>query len=436
MRISSFRLTDFCKQHLEAGKHALKEPDYRLQLMVLNASLYLSLSLVLLSAVAVTLAGQLKLLFHMSLPVALLYISLIYLTRRRCFLTARLSYLFAGHLTLFYGVFLYGKEMNLNLFFLHLALYPFLLFRAREWRWIVMCSVLASVMFGCMDLDLIPTASHPLDDDTSLILRSVFTLCAYFGITIPAALLLWQSNQHYRTAVQRNRILDMDDKLAAIGRMASEAAHEIDKPLAVIRLTFENLEHVMPGSEQKAIRLRLQKAYDAISRIQGILQKLLVANHHRPALAEPLCIKRIAQVITQRTQHILHHQGIPLELSVSLVPDAFIHCHLQYVLDAVDSLIHNALEAMRGHHSPAVSLALRSQNQFFQVEVEDRGPGVSEEMSRAIFTPFFTTKEVGTGLGLSLYSARCVARQYGGDLTCDSGPGGRFCLSLPLQKLR
>jgi signal transduction histidine kinase len=68
----------------------------------------------------------------------------------------------------------------------------------------------------------------------------------------------------------------------------------------------------------------------------------------------------------------------------------------------------------------------------FMVRLEANGPGVSDDELRSIFTPFFTTKEVGAGLGLSLYSARCIAQQYEGDLSCESGPGGRFILRLPL----
>jgi len=144
----------------------------------------------------------------------------------------------------------------------------------------------------------------------------------------------------------------------------------------------------------------------------------------------------MAQLILHRCKRYLHHHGIQLHVKMDLTHEALIRCQRQHVMDAVDSLINNALEAMIGHQAPTLSLTLTNQDEFFQVEVADTGPGVSEDMFRSMFTPFFTTKAVGAGLGLSLYNARCIARQYGGDLTCKSGPGGRFCLSLPLQKLR
>jgi signal transduction histidine kinase len=421
--------------HLQAGRPALRDRSSRLQLLVLNAALYFSLSFCILAALGVMLAGQLEVALILHLPSILLYTAVLYVARRHCFLTARLGYLLVCHLIMLFGIYLYGKETNLTLFFLHLSLFPFLLFRAREWRWIVVSSIMAFVMFEITELELIPTGIRPLEDITVSVIRLLCAIAAFIGITLPAVLLLWQSNQQYRKAIQRNRVLAMDEKLAAIGRLAAGAAHEINNPLAIIRLTLQNLENVANVHEQRGCKLRLQKAYDAIQRIHDILQKLLASAHRVPIVAEPLCVNTIADLLMQRSQRYLHHHGIQLKVCVDLAAHAVIRCQQQHVIDAVDSLINNALEAMMGYQSPTISLTLRSQDEFFHVQVEDTGPGVSEEMGRSIFTPFFTTKEVGSGLGLSLYSARCIARQYGGDLTCDKGPGGRFCLSLPIQKL-
>lgn len=422
-------------QSLRAGQNSLKVRNCRLQLLVFNAAVYISLSLLVLSALGVALTGQFELMLLLPLPAISLFSAILYVARRYCFLTARVGYLLLCHLTLCYGIFIYGKETNLTLFFLHLALFPFLLFQAREWRWMAVSSITAFVMFEIIEFDLIPTGVHSLKESTTSILRLLFTLGAFIAITFPAVLLLWQSNQLYRKALKRNRVLAMDEKIAAIGRLAAGAAHEINNPLAIIRLTLESLENAADKPDQTIIHPRIQRAYDAIQRIHSILQKLLASTDRVPMQPEPICVNTIAELIAQRSKRYLYNHGIQLNVKVDLAPHAVIRCQRQHVIDAVDSLINNALEAMIGHKSPTVSLTLRSLDEFFQVQVEDTGPGVSEEISRSIFTPFFTTKEVGSGLGLSLYSARCIARQYGGDLTCDSGPGGRFCLSLPIQKL-
>ncbi|WP_141731165.1 sensor histidine kinase [Oligoflexus tunisiensis] len=436
MNTAALRLNHFLMQRLAAGQHALEDRRCQLQLLVFNASLYMAIGFTLLASLVLACFSQWDLLLKLGLPTFLLFGFILYLARSHSFLVARVSYLFVCHLTLITGIIVYGKETGLPILFLHLALFPFLLFRVWEWRWIAICSTAAFVSYEIVGRDFFPTGLYPLTEGMAAVLEFIFSLCGFIGITLPSVLLLWQSDQNYRKALKRTRVQALDEKMAAIGRLAGGAAHEINNPLAIIRLTLENLETLAGKDDQRAVRMRIQKAYNAIHRIQSILQKLLVSTPQIMAPLEPLDVNSIMQLITQRSQHYLHNQGIQLKVKTEeLDGQAVLYCQRQHVIDAVDSLIHNALEAMRGHAAPAVSLTLRVQNQFFQVEVADCGPGISKEMSRSIFTPFFTTKEVGSGLGLSLYSARCMARQYGGDLTCDNGPGGRFCLSLPLQKL-
>jgi signal transduction histidine kinase len=432
---SAFRLATLFMQGMRAGQDNLKDQSCRLQLLAFNVSLYVALFLALLAVLGVSLAGQWDVLVLLPLPALALYGVTLYLARRHCFLTARVVYLLVSHFTLGYGVILYGKETRLSLYCLHLALFPFLLFRAQEWRWMIVSSISAFVMFEVVELNLLPSGVLHLKPHTRSMLRLLFTFGSFIGILLPAVLLLCQSKLHYRRALTRNRLLSLDEKLTMIARLGAGAAHQIQSPLTTIHATLEHLESLAAPHEQATIGMRIQKACAAIHRIHGILQKLLVSTQRVPSLAEPLHVTTIAQLIMIRCKHYLHHQGIQLHVKMELTPQDVIHCHRQHVMDAVDSLIHNALEAMMGHKTPTVSLTLSSQNEFFQVEVADTGPGVSEDMIRSLFTPFFTTKAVGAGLGLSLYNARCMARQYGGDLTCKSGPGGRFCLSLPLQKL-
>jgi signal transduction histidine kinase len=435
LNTAAFRLNHFLMQRLAAGQHTLEDRRCRLQLLVLNASLYIAMGFTLLGSVVLAFFGLWDLLWWLAVPTFLLFSFVLYLARSHNFRIARVSYLFVCHFTLLAGILVYGKETGLSMLFLNLALFPFLLFRAWEWRWIALCSTTAFVCYEIVERELFATGYYPLTDDTTAVMQLIFSLCGFIGITLPSVLLLWQSEQNYRKALNRTRMEALDEKLAAIGRLAGGAAHEINNPLAIIRLTLENVEILAGRGDPRAIRMRIQKAYNAIHRIQSILQKLLVSTPQTMTQLEPIPVNSIVQLITQRSEHCLQNQGIKLTVTTEeLDEEAIIYCQRQHVIDAVDSLIHNALEAIIGHTAPVVSLTLRMQDEFFHVEVVDSGPGISKEISRSLFTPFFTTKEVGAGLGLSLYSARCLARQYGGDLTCANGPGGRFCLSLPLGK--
>ncbi len=94
------------------------------------------------------------------------------------------------------------------------------------------------------------------------------------------------------------------------------------------------------------------------------------------------------------------------------------------------NLIKNAMQAMEGVDSPQIDIsAAKSERGFFEVSVMDNGPGISPEVMEQIFVPFFTTKESGSGIGLSL--SRQIMKNHGGSIEVTSSPGHtRFVLKF------
>ena len=104
------------------------------------------------------------------------------------------------------------------------------------------------------------------------------------------------------------------------------------------------------------------------------------------------------------------------------------------------NLLKNAAQAMSVNPqqgAPQIPLRLRDEGHWVRLEVEDNGPGISEDVSRRIFEPFFTTKPAGVGTGLGLAVAYfIITEQHHGSLQMESPPGGgaRFILRLPRQE--
>ena len=99
---------------------------------------------------------------------------------------------------------------------------------------------------------------------------------------------------------------------------------------------------------------------------------------------------------------------------------------------AITNLTQNAVDAVgRGGH---VWVRTRPEARHLRIEIADDGPGIPREALARIFTPFFTTKEVGKGMGLGLTITRQVIKQHGGTLDVDSTPGQgtTFTIRLPL----
>ena len=106
--------------------------------------------------------------------------------------------------------------------------------------------------------------------------------------------------------------------------------------------------------------------------------------------------------------------------------------HLAISPELLDTILSNLIDNALQHacERPEVTLRVVERGEQILIEVEDNGPGVGEEAQAKLFSPFFTTKEKGTGLGLAL--SRKAALAHGGDLVLGTGklPGACFELSI------
>lgn len=432
MKHSSTGLKLTLESILALGAQRLPERGLRLQLLVFNSALILSSTLTLAFGLILIVFGHYDRVLSATLPFLGLFFVLSFLARQRYFLLARILYVALSLASVAFGVFLFGHATQLSLYCLDLALLPFLLFRSQEWRWIVASTLGAFVLFIGIEFTVFPTAYQPLPADVEPFATLMFATGAFIGVIAPSLLVFWQTHAGFRRALRLNRLKARDEKFAAIGRLAAGAAHEINNPLAIVQLTLENLESHHEKFREPPVQQRIRRGYDAIQRIHQILQKLLASSLIPVEQPEHCLVTDLAQLISQRCRRVVQGQGITLLIRKNVKPGSHVICHRQSVMEVVDSLIRNALEALANRGRPHIVLSLMSDASSFMVRLEDNGPGVSDDELRSIFTPFFTTKEVGAGLGLSLYSARCIAQQYGGDLSCERGPGGRFVLRLPL----
>jgi signal transduction histidine kinase len=123
-------------------------------------------------------------------------------------------------------------------------------------------------------------------------------------------------------------------------------------------------------------------------------------------------------------------------------PSDLVFCEPTAIEQVLLNLLKNAAQAMSANpqqEAPQITLRLRDEGDWVRLEVEDNGPGMSEEVSRRLFEPFFTTKPVGVGTGLGLAVAYfIVTEQHHGSLQVESPPGrgARFILRLPRQEAR
>lgn len=127
-------------------------------------------------------------------------------------------------------------------------------------------------------------------------------------------------------------------------------------------------------------------------------------------------------------------QRLHIGLSVHLPPEEIaINADEEMLSQVMVNLLKNAMQALEGQADGAISLTAGQTAATAFIEIKDNGPGIPHDILEDIFVPFFTTKDSGTGIGLSL--SRQIVRMHGGDLQVSSRPYDEtlFCISLPLS---
>ena len=222
------------------------------------------------------------------------------------------------------------------------------------------------------------------------------------------------------------RVIEVD-RLAALGRVAEGAAHEINNPVTVMTTLagwIEDLCDDLPGSCAETateIRQSARQIAGQGTRIKSVMLNLLKCGGRfdpRPSNIRPY--EAVAAVLADRAGRI-RELGVVCD---NAVPEALVVCFPPGALELVGSvLVDNALDAVEGRGG-RVRIKATAGDGAFTLSVADDGPGIAEAVAGRIFEPFFSTRDSNTRSGLGLAAARGVARGLGGDIAYEHRPGG------------
>lgn len=251
------------------------------------------------------------------------------------------------------------------------------------------------------------------------------------GLAIENSLLYSDINEAHLELKETHDRLLQSEKLAALGEMAANVAHEIRNPLTSLGGFARRLLKKLEGHTEKRYAEIIVKE---VERLERLLTDILILSRKS---ASPFKCQSVNKIIDST----LHQLSEELKAKkVELIKDfaeslPSIDCDSQQLKQVFINLLTNSIQAMQGGGILTIGTysITEDENSYVGISITDTGGGIPEKSVSNIFNPFFTTKDTGTGLGLSI--THRIVEQHRGEIELINRPGegATFIVKLPIK---
>ncbi len=221
------------------------------------------------------------------------------------------------------------------------------------------------------------------------------------------------------------------ERLVGIGMLASGVAHEINNPLAIIRGNAELLE--MSPRLNDSDQSEVETIIGQVGRVERIVSNLLTFARTTKKVIRPFRIEALLDDILEQVGHQIPLDRYLVEREYQTA-ERSIEGDEDQLRQVFTNVIVNGLQAMETGGTLTLTTTVDRDAGCCSVTIGDSGCGISADVREKLFTPFFTTKPRGTGLGLAVSYG--IVKDHDGDIRVESEPGqgAVFVVVLPLQQ--
>ncbi|MBQ8563621.1 MAG: transporter substrate-binding domain-containing protein [Firmicutes bacterium] len=222
-------------------------------------------------------------------------------------------------------------------------------------------------------------------------------------------------------------------KMIAVGELSAGLAHEIRNPLGLIKsYIYVIRKKLTDGMGAHAV----QVIDDSVDRINNLIENLLGFSRLSVEKTSLINVEELIWSMVMLEQKRLEKNGIDIQVDFNLEGGSELKVNEDVLKLTIVNLFNNSIDALleTERKGKKIAITVSDAGGKLQMDFEDNGDGISKENMEAIFNPFFTTKEAGTGLGL--YILNSEIRGVDGSITADSveGEGTCFHIVLPIER--
>ena len=228
-------------------------------------------------------------------------------------------------------------------------------------------------------------------------------------------------------------LLAKSERETAWREMAKQVAHEIKNPLTPMKLSIQHLQRTWKNKDDdmdKKIERITQTLIEQIETLSAIASEFSNFAKMPLTVSEKINIRSILENSIE-----LFKDSTDTEFTFdSSLTEAFVYADKEQMLRVCNNLLKNALQAIPENRQGKIEVALSKKNSTFLIKIKDNGSGISEDTMNKIFTPNFTTKTGGMGLGLAM--VKSIVENFNGKIWFETAreKGTTFFVSLPEYK--
>ena len=224
--------------------------------------------------------------------------------------------------------------------------------------------------------------------------------------------------------------LVQSEKMASLGRMSAGIIHEINNPLNIATTglySLRNKEKLLAPGQQAEFAEVVRDVEESVRRVRTIVADLRTFSHpdnsHRDVV-------EVAPAVALALRFLSNEWRDRVQIETTISEGQTVFVNNNKLVHVLVNLLQNSLDALTaktfGDEKPAIQITGRVEGQRSLLSIRDNGPGIDAHHLDKIFEPFYTTKEVGEGLGLGLSICHRIVEENGGKISVQTAPG-RFC---------
>ncbi len=347
--------------------------------------------------------------------VGLIAFSRIIVTRFKLYQTGAAIYLVGLFASIFgIGILNGGVRAPGVAIILSVPLQGVVLFGSRRGLLITLLSVLALLLIDfldwrglCQPFQFSRPAIH------TQVLSLIYSFLIFFGYIIGSA---YENARKF--SLRRNLELS---RLKELEILTGGVSHEINNPLTIILHGIEVLQAQAQDGTLKVEKIEplLLKMSGGVDRIVSVINSLkLYSDSEASTSTQKTSVRVLLDDALSLSQELFRAAGIQVACAQE-GPELYIDCRRTEILRVLISLLHNSHDALEGQPVKSITLTTREISDGVEIAVADSGPEIPAEARKRIFTPFYTTKAPGRGMGLALSVNFRLMHEHGGRIYLD-----------------